>query len=114
VPCAIGSPAPVVLFGQLSGDIVLALALENLETLRDPTVQQPSLRWRYQRVRRITYQVVGEVVSAGMFCEDALPPQLVDRAHHRVDLEIASLCEQIKGEVAADGGGQRGDIACMR
>ena len=40
MPCAIGSPAPVVLFGQLGGDIILALAVENLETLRDPTVQQ--------------------------------------------------------------------------
>jgi hypothetical protein len=49
-----------------------------------------------------------------MLCEDALPPQFVDRADHRVDLKIAGLCEQIKGEVAADSGGQRGDIACMR
>jgi hypothetical protein len=114
VPCAIGSPAPVVLFGQLSGDIILALALENLETLRDPTVQQPSLRWRYQCVRRITYQVVGEVVAGGLFSEDAVPPQFVDRADHDVDVEIAGLGKQIEGEIPADSRSQPGDFACLR
>jgi hypothetical protein len=43
-PRAVGSATPVVLFGQLSSDLVLALAMQDLETLRDPTMEQPSLR----------------------------------------------------------------------
>jgi len=47
VPRAVRSPASFVLFGQLSGNVVLALPVEDLETLRNPTVQQPPVRRRH-------------------------------------------------------------------
>src|SRR5204863_2414227 len=47
VPRAIGSATSAALLGQLSSNVILALAVEHLKTLGDPTMQQPSLRWRY-------------------------------------------------------------------
>jgi hypothetical protein len=51
--------APGVLLGQLSGDRVDVVGLEQLESLGNPPVQQPALRRADVGVGRVAEQIVG-------------------------------------------------------
>jgi hypothetical protein len=95
----LGSPAPGILLGELSRYHVGVFGVEQLETLSDAPVQQPAFRGADLRVRRFAEHVVGEVVAISELVDDPAPPQLVDRAHHDVGVEVACLGEQVEGEV---------------
>ena len=66
------------------------------------------------RVGGVAQQVVGEVVAVADLAQDPAAPQLVDRADHGVGVEVGGLGEQVEGEVAADRGGEPGDVAGLR
>ena len=51
-----------------------------------------------------------EVVAFAALVDDPQAPQLVDRVHHAVGVEVAGLHQQVEGEVAPDRGGQAGQL----
>jgi hypothetical protein len=59
-----------VLVGQLCGHLVGAARVQELQCLRQPTVQEPARRRTHLLVRRVAQQVVGEVVAAAGLVQD--------------------------------------------
>ena len=103
-----GPPAAGVLLRELGRDRVGVLGVEQLEALGDPAMQEPAFRRADRRVCRVAQQVVGEVVAVPELVHDPAPPQLVDRLHDGVGLQVTGLGEQVKGEVRADRGREPG------
>jgi hypothetical protein len=94
-----GPAGPGVLRGEQGRGNVGVAGVQQLQALSDAPVQQPAPRRADPRVRRFAQQVVGEVVAIAELPHDPSPPQLVDRPHDHVGLQVACLGKQVEAEV---------------
>ena len=92
----VAASAAHVLLGQLRRHRVGVVGVQQLETLRDPAVQQPAPRRCDVGVGMLAEQVVREVVTVPGLTQDAIAPQLVDGVHHGVGFQIARLGDQVE------------------
>ena len=58
--------------------------MDDLESLCHVAVQEPSAGRGHRRIRRVTHEVVGEVVADCRLAQDPKAPELVNRLHEGV------------------------------